>query len=228
MTSPVFQFENIKGGYGETEIIHGISGAVEAKTTLGIFGRNGVGKTTLVKLFSGTLKSTSGSMRLNGQEISSVKTHARRTQGIGYLPQTGMVFDGLTVRENLSLANSKRLVDPYLDIFPRLAERQDQLAGSMSGGERKILGFVRTMLEDTSVIILDEPSEGVQPENIQNMQTCIGRRKSEGTSFILVEQNLNMLIALSDHYLGIESGRVTHESSREEGSRDALLAVLSV
>lgn len=228
MTSPVFQFEKIKGGYGETEIIHGISGAVEAGQTLGIFGRNGVGKTTLVKLLSGTLKSTSGSVNHKGQEISSLKGHARRTHGIGYLPQTGMVFDGLTVRENLSLANSKRSIDPYFDLFPRLAERQDQLAGSMSGGERKILGFVRTMLEDTSVIILDEPSEGVQPENILNMQTCIDRRKSEGAAFILVEQNLTMLIALSDQYLGIESGRVTYENTKEESSRDELLVVLSV
>ena len=91
MTNPAFQFENIKGGYGETEIIHGISGTVEAGQTLGIFGRNGVGKTTLVKLFSGALKSTSGSVSHNGREVSSLKAHARRMQGIGYLPQTGMV-----------------------------------------------------------------------------------------------------------------------------------------
>lgn len=228
MTGSAFEFENIKGGYGETEIVHGISGTIEAKQTLGIFGRNGVGKTTLVKLLSGVLKPTSGSVRHNGKEISSLKGHARRVRGIGYLPQTGMVFDGLTVRENLSLANSKRSIDPYFDLFPRLAERQNQLAGLMSGGERKILGFVRTMLEETSVIILDEPSEGVQPENIQNMQTCIKRRKCEGTSFILVEQNLNMLIALTDLYLGIESGRVTFENAKEDSNRAKLLAVLSV
>ena len=228
MTHPAFRFEKLKGGYGGSEIIHGISGAVDAKQTLGIFGRNGVGKTTLVKLVSGILKPSSGSVSHKGREISSLKAHARRRQGIGYLPQTGMVFDALTVRENLSLAHSRQSIDPCLELFPMLAERQDQLAGSMSGGERKILGFARTMLEDTSVVILDEPSEGVQPENIVNMQIYIDRRKSQGTAFILVEQNLNMLIALSDSFLGMESGRVIYEGVREASSRDELLAVLSV
>lgn len=228
MTKPAFTFNNLSGGYGDTQIIFEVSGALKSGEVLGIFGRNGVGKTTLARLLAGALPIRSGSLQLSGDELTSLSSYQRRRCGIGYMPQTGMVFDNLTVRENLSLAKAVRPVEEYFEAFPRLAERQNQLSGSMSGGERKILSFVRTMLEDTSTIILDEPSEGVQPENIERMQKCILERKSAGTLFVLVEQNLTMLSGVTDLYLGLESGRMVFEGTKEHVTRDDLVKVLSV
>lgn len=224
----MLSFSDLSGGYSDTQIIFHISGSVSKGEILGVFGRNGVGKTTLSKLLVGALPLSSGSVRLDDKDVSLDSNHQRRRIGIGYMPQTGMVFDNLTVSENLSLAKPTRSAEPYLETFPRLAERQDQLAGSMSGGERKILSFVRTMLEDTAVIVLDEPSEGVQPENIRKMQKCINDRKVEDTSFVLVEQNLEMLLGIADSYLGVESGRVVFEGDKKTTSRSDILDVLSV
>lgn len=228
MTVPLLQFENIVGGYGDTEIISGISGSVYSGHVLGVFGRNGVGKTTLSKLLAGALPLFSGSVILKGTPLSHHASYVRRRYGVGYMPQTSMVFDSLTVQENLSLARSTQEIDDYLAAFPRLSERMNQLAGSMSGGERKILAFVRTMLEDTSVIILDEPTEGVQPENIDKMRECIAHRQQQGTAFVLVEQNMEMLMTTANGYLGIDSGRTVFTGDRESTHRDEILSILSV
>lgn len=228
MTDCLFHFNDIKCGYGDTEILHGISGRVKKGETLGVFGRNGVGKTTLARVLMGEIPIISGSISLNRTMIGRKRSFARRRDGMSYMPQTGMVFDNLTVRENLSLANSTTSHDTYYDIFPRLAERLDQQAGSMSGGERKILSFVRVMLEETNMVILDEPTEGVQPENIENMQHCIVEKQKAGCSFILIEQNLSMLLAIADNYLGIESGVMSFEGDRDNCHRDDILNVLSI
>jgi ABC-type branched-subunit amino acid transport system ATPase component len=226
MTPALLEFKNISGGYADIEILWGISGNVGAGKVLGIFGRNGVGKTTLARMLSGSLLNSRGVITLNGQDVSRLEAFDRRRLGLSYMPQTAMVFDNLTVKENLLLAKSSKPVDAYFDLFPRLRERQEQLAGSMSGGERKILSFVRTMLEETNVIILDEPSEGVQPENIAHMKTCIARRRDEGHAIILIEQNLNMLTSLADSFMGLDSGRVVFESANCDTQRAVLLKVM--
>ena len=228
MTELVLEFKDIKCGYGDTEILHGVSGGVKKGEILGVFGRNGVGKTTLSRALIGEIPVQSGEVKLAGKSVKTTQTHMRRRRGMSYMAQTGMVFDNLTVRENLSLANSKGAPDRYFERFPRLAQRLDQQAGSMSGGERKILAFVRVMLEETNVAILDEPSEGVQAENIENMQSCIFEKQKSGCAFILIEQNLTMLMALADHYLGLDSGQCVFEANRSECEREDLLSVLSV
>ncbi len=228
MTGSQLGFSEIKCGYGDTQIIHGISGRVNAGETLGVFGRNGVGKTTLARTLVGEIPLSAGAVSLRNDDIGKQLPYERRRMGLSYMPQTGLVFDNLTVRENLSLANSSLSPETYFEIFPRLGERLDQPAGSMSGGERKILSFVRVMLEEAQVIVLDEPSEGVQPENIECMQQCILARQSLGCSFILIEQNLSMLMTLSSTLLGLESGRVVFESERNTCDRSDLLSVLSL
>lgn len=229
MTDFSLIFDGVSCGYGDTEILRNISGQIDQGQTLGIFGRNGVGKTTFARALAGELPLFSGQVKINGRTIDKVKTHARRRLGIGYMPQTGMVFDNLTVRENLSLSDgSNQEMEKYFAIFPRLGERLNQKAGAMSGGERKILSFTRAMLENTKVIILDEPSEGVQPENIENMQNCILEKQNSGVSFVLIEQNLNMLMALANQYIGLDSGHVVYEATSEECSREDILSILTV
>ncbi|MEP4196815.1 MAG: ATP-binding cassette domain-containing protein [Aliishimia sp.] len=224
----LLEIKNLTGGYGDTNVIFNLSTRVEAGQVLGVFGRNGVGKTTLARLIQGSLNPASGNLVLQGKEIAGLKAHKRRAIGIGYMPQTNMVFNDLTVLENLSIGKPSRPLEPYFDRFPRLAERLDQPAGTMSGGERKILAFVRTMVEDTNMIILDEPSEGVQPENIGLMAQCLRERVDAGAGAFLCEQNLNFLTEVADHYLGIDSGKAIMDCKAADISPDEVRSALSL
>jgi ABC-type branched-subunit amino acid transport system ATPase component len=221
-------FENLTGGYGDTLVVFDISATVYAGQALGVFGRNGVGKTTLARLLQGSLQAKSGTISIDTRSVEQSPSFARRQRGLGYMPQTGMVFDDLTVRENLSLGTNNGEVEDYFDLFPTLAERLDQKAGSMSGGERKILAFVRAMLEDTRIVILDEPSEGVQPENISRMEWCLKDRKKHGGSIILIEQNLSLLTSVTDDLLGLDSGRTVLQKPLSATTREQMLEVLSI
>jgi urea transport system ATP-binding protein len=222
----LMSFQNIQGGYQDTRIIENISGSLGQGQVLGVFGRNGVGKTTLARLLNGTLPLENGQISVSGKRIDHLPSHNRRAAGIGYFSQSEGVFHDLSVRENLHLISNSISPEIYFEHFPRLQERLDQRAGLMSGGERKILGFVRAMLEDTRVVILDEPSEGVQPENIHRMATLINEEKSKGRSFILIEQNLEMLLQVADHYLGMDGGAVVLSKDAAKTSKDDMLKIL--
>ncbi|XXK32244.1 ABC transporter ATP-binding protein [Rhodobacteraceae bacterium nBUS_24] len=224
----LLEIENLTGGYQDTNVLFDISVKIGAGSLLGVLGRNGVGKTTFARLVQGGIKASHGDIRLDGQPMLNKPAHARRRMGVGYMPQTAMVFDDLTVLENLSLYPNKKSLDYYFDLFPRLSERLNQPAGTMSGGERKILSFVRTMIEDTKLIILDEPTEGVQPETINLMADCLRERVAEGAAVLLCEQNLNLLSEVSDWFLGLDSGRVIMTGSADTTDRDDLNAVLSL
>ncbi|MCE8522025.1 ATP-binding cassette domain-containing protein [Ruegeria pomeroyi] len=224
----LLEIDTLTGGYRDTKVLFDVSAHIEAGSVLGVFGRNGVGKTTLARLVQGGLHPVHGDIRLNGRSVGDLPAHARRGQGIGYMPQTSMVFDDLTVRENLTLGNAREETETYFDRFPRLAERLDQPAGTMSGGERKILAFVRTMIEDTQVIILDEPSEGVQPENIDHMAECLKERALAGAGILLCEQNLSFLTGVSNWFLGLDAGRVVLNKLASEVPTSELRSILSL
>lgn len=224
----VLEIDKLTGGYGDTNVVFDLSAQITAGQVLGVFGRNGVGKTTLARLIQGSLKPAAGRLVLDGEEISGLKAYQHRAKGISYMPQTDMVFNDLTVWENLQVGQTAHPYEPYFDLFPRLAARRDQPAGTMSGGERKILAFVRTMIEGTKVIILDEPSEGVQPENIELMAACLRERVTAGAGVFLCEQNLSFLTGISDHYLGIDAGKVIIDRSAKDITPDEVRAALSL
>lgn len=226
--SVLLEIEGLTGGYGDTNVVFDVSTRIVAGQVLGVFGRNGVGKTTMARLIQGSLTPSAGAMRLRGADITSLKAHQRRAKGIGYMPQTSMVFDDLTVWQNLTIGTNAASPERYFEQFPRLGERRDQLAGTMSGGERKILAFVRTMIEGTDIIVLDEPSEGVQPENIAHMATCLRNRVNEGAGVLLCEQNLTFLTGISDHYLGLDAGKQIMQSPADEVSQDEIRSVMSL
>jgi branched-chain amino acid transport system ATP-binding protein len=224
-------FENLAGGYGSTTIVRDLSGAAAVREVLCILGRNGVGKTTLMKLLTGYLPCTRGRVVFDGAAITALDPAARRRAGMTYCPQERPVFDDLSVRDNLTLMRESRKLAPfrrYFDRFPILERRLNQHAGTLSGGEKKMLSFVRGLAEDQPVILLDEPSEGVQWENILHMDALIAEKKAAGAALIVVEQNLAFAERIADRYLIMDQGRAMLEGSRAEIERSHVLAHLHV
>ncbi len=231
MSAPRLAFDNVTGGYGSTTIVRELTGAVAAGEVLCVLGRNGVGKSTLMKLLCGYLRCRSGRVLLEGQPINGFDPAMRRRLGITYCPQERPVFDDLSVRDNLTLMRANRQLAPfrrYFDRFPILERRLTQHAGTLSGGEKKILSFVRGLAEDQPLLLLDEPSEGVQWENILHMEASIAEKKTAGTAFIVVEQNLAFAERIADSYLIMDQGRAMLQGARAVIDRSRILAHLHV
>ena len=227
-----FVFDHVACGYGDTLVLRGVSGRVAPGGVLGILGRNGVGKTTLLRALAGFLPLSSGRVQWQGRDLQSVPPHARLASGIAYAPQEEVVFAELSVQENLWLHLAERQGDRYAQLlaqFPRLAERMAQRAGSLSGGERKLLSFTRTLGLRAELSLLDEPTEGVQPENIDRMATLLRQRCDEaGAAFIVVEQNLSFLMSVADDVLVLDHGDCVLQGPLASFGREALEAHLVV
>lgn len=203
-------FSDLVCGYGDTMVVRGVGGQVGRGQVLGVLGRNGVGKTTLVRALTGFLPVREGVVAWKGDNLAGVPPHARLQKGIACAPQENAVFGDLSVEENLWLHRPSRdlgAYETYFRQFPRIRERLAQRAGSLSGGERKLLSFVRTLGAGVELSILDEPTEGVQPENIDRMAACVNQRRGQGASFLIVEQNLSFLEAVADEVLVLDHGQ---------------------
>jgi ABC-type branched-subunit amino acid transport system ATPase component len=231
MSTARLQFEGVAGGYGDVVVLREVSGAVAAGEVLCVIGRNGVGKSTLLKLLSGELPCRKGSVRFEGRALAAVEPSDRRALGISYCPQDRPVFDDLSLRDNLTLMRADPGLDDFAPLFahfPILERRLEQHAGTLSGGEKKLLSFVRGLSEAPALLLLDEPSEGVQWENITRMATLIGAAKAAGTALVVVEQNLAFAELIADRYLVLEQGRVALEGPQGEIGREQLLLHLHV
>jgi len=224
-------FDALAGGYGGVDVVRGVSGAVAAGEVLCVIGRNGVGKSTLLKMLFGEIACRTGTVRFEGRAIEHVEPARRRALGISYCPQERPVFDDLSVRDNLTLMRADRGLAAFAPLFARfpiLERRLEQHAATLSGGEKKILSFVRGLSEAQPLLLLDEPSEGVQWENIVHMAALIEAAKAAGTAFVVVEQNLAFAELIADRYLVMEHGRVALAGARGEIGRAQLLAHLHV
>jgi branched-chain amino acid transport system ATP-binding protein len=231
MNAARLAFHDVTGGYGDIDVVRAVSGQVMAGEVLCVIGRNGVGKSTLLKLLFGQLPCRAGRIEFDGQAIEQVEASQRRRLGLSYCPQERSVFDELSVRDNLTLMRSDRRLDavePLFERFSILKRRLGQHAGTLSGGEKKILSFVRGLSEAQPLLLLDEPSEGVQWENIEHIAAAIAQAKAQGRSFVVVEQNLAFAELIADRYLVIEQGRAVRDGGRGEITREQLLAHLHV
>src|SRR5882672_5557462 len=201
--------------YGESHVLHGVSFALDAGKVLALLGRNGAGKTTCMSSIIGFLRPRSGEIRLFGEAISRLAPEAIARKGVGFVPQGRRIFHTLTVRENLVVSRQSRsgIANPWtlervVGLFPRLRERLQQVAGSLSGGEQQMLAIGRALMGNPRVLLMDEPSEGLAPLIVAEVGRTIARLKRQGQSILLVEQNIKLAFSLADDVVILNTGRV--------------------
>ena len=198
--------------YGDSHVLHSIDFVLKEKQVLALLGRNGAGKTTCMNTIIGWLRPRGGDIRLFGEPIARLSPEAIARKGVGLVPQGRRVFPKLTVQENLSVAFQKRdsrwSIGRVFDLFPRLSERKQQYAGSLSGGEQQMLAIGRALMGNPRVLLMDEPSEGLAPIIVAEVGRTIARLKAEGQSIVLVEQNVKLALELADEVAILNTGRI--------------------
>lgn len=206
--------------YEHSHILQGVDLEVKEGEIVSLIGRNGAGKTTTLKTIMGLVGKRQGSVAFRGEEVLGQPTHARFHRGLGYVPEERRIIPGLTVRENLRLglvahANRSReaqVIDRIAETFPRLKERLDQVGETLSGGEQQMLAIARAMASDPALIMLDEPSEGIMPVLVDEMFELFARLRDEGVTILLVEQNVERALKISDRAYIMDQGKVVHSS----------------
>ncbi|MCM2476010.1 ABC transporter ATP-binding protein [Rhizobium sp. CG5] len=199
--------------HDNSQTLKGMSFSLAPGEVLCLLGRNGAGKTTTLKAIMGLLKARSGSITLDGKELTTLKPHEVPKCGIGYVPQGRRLFSELTVRENLEIGlmtrkSDRKILEESLELFPRLRERMDQVSGTLSGGEQQMLATARALCIDPSVILLDEPTEGLMPSMIAAIRDVVITLRQRGKAILLVEQRVEAVLALADRICLVENGKV--------------------
>lgn len=227
--SILLNIKGLSGGYGKVPVLYAIDIHVAENEVVGILGHNGMGKSTLLKTAMGFLPASSGTMRFHGTEITRMPPSERAGMGIGYVPQGRGIFPQLSVRDNLrfawhdySGASEEEVMDAVLADFPRLVPLLEREGGALSGGEQQLLALARCLMGDPEFLLLDEPTEGIQPSIIEEMsETLLKLRQERGLAILLVEQNFDFIADLSDRVLVLERGRITGELERSDLSDQA-------
>jgi len=231
----LLSLDGVDAGYGTTTILSGIDLTVDRGEIVGVVGRNGVGKTTLLKTVVGLLQPTSGTITYDGTDVTTQSGMDRARSGIGYIPQGREIFPDLTVRENLIMGeqisedSDTLLYEEVYDYFPILEERSDQEGGTLSGGQQQMLAIARALVADPDLLLLDEPSEGIQPSITQQIAADIQSINDElDTTVLFVEQNLGVIQEMSDRCYAINRGRIVDELDRAELGEDDLAQYLAI
>ena len=212
MATEALALDAVDALYGESHVLHGVSFALGEGRVLALLGRNGAGKTTCMNTVIGFLPPRKGDVRLFGEGLARLAPDVIARRGIALVPQGRRVFPRLTVRENLVVAYQKRggtwTLERVFELFPRLKERAEQDAGSLSGGEQQMLAIGRALMGNPRVLLMDEPSEGLAPLIVAEVGRTIARLKAEGQSILLVEQNIKLAFELADDVVILNTGRV--------------------
>jgi branched-chain amino acid transport system ATP-binding protein len=220
----MLRISNLNAWYGASHAIQDINIEVAQGEIVCLIGRNGAGKTTTLKSVMGLMDKTRGSATFKGRELLGQPAHVRFALGLAYVPEERRIVQGLSVRENLRLGlvasprkkKEAELIEDIARIFPRLAERLEQEAVTMSGGEQQMLAIARAMISKADLIMLDEPSEGIMPLLVDEMFELFRAMKAQGTTVLLVEQNVELALDIADRAYVLDQGTVVHEASAKE------------
>ncbi|RTD92358.1 urea ABC transporter ATP-binding subunit UrtE [Variovorax atrisoli] len=229
----MLEVSRLNVAYGESQVIRDVSLHVAPGEAVAVMGRNGMGKTTLLKSLIGLLPARSGHIRLGGADITALPSYQRVARGLAFVPQGRMVFPFLTVEQNIlsGAANSgHRTVPDYLyRFFPVLRDMRQRKAGNLSGGQQQMLAIARALISEPKLLILDEPTEGIQPSIIKEIaQTLNVLRAERGFAIVVSEQVLSFALDLADRFLVIDRGRLVHDEARATLDQDKVRSFLTV
>jgi urea transport system ATP-binding protein len=224
---------NLDVYYGESQVIHDVSLNVGTGCSLALVGRNGMGKSTLLKAMIGMIDARSGSITLDGVELARQPSYRRVRAGLAFVPQGRMIFPQLTVEENLltglETGRYEKIPDFIYDFFPVLAEMRERRGGNLSGGQQQQIAIARALVSKPSVLILDEPTEGIQPSIVKEIaRSLTALRRELGIALLVSEQVLSFALELADRLLVIDGGRIVREADREEVDLDEVRSFLTV
>lgn len=230
MSAPILTLDNVSSGYGAAMVVRDVSLSLAPGEILAVLGKNGMGKSTLLKTIMGFVKAAGGAIRLEGDDVTHRKPHQMARSAVAYTPQEFTIFQDLTVEENLRLGvpddGQFRQRLPELEhVFPRMLERLKQRAGTLSGGEQKMLLMSRSVLSRPRVMLIDEISEGLQPTMIERMAEVLRQtRDQEGAAVLLIEQHLSFALSVADRFAVLKLGEIVEEGPAGDPSAAATLA----
>jgi branched-chain amino acid transport system ATP-binding protein len=235
----MFSIDNLQVHYGLSHVIQGVSMDAKRGEVVGIFGRNGVGKTTLMKTIAGWVTPSGGTITLDGERLDGLAPDGICRHGVGFVPEDRRIFPGLSVEENLKLGLMQRAgrsradenaeVERIYQRMPRLAERRRQAGTTLSGGEQQMLAMARVMVGRPRLALIDEPSEGLAPMIVADIFAIIEEMKAEGATILLVEQNVHVALGVADRFYAIERGAVVFTgNAKDEMDKSRLLEAIAV
>ncbi len=225
--------QGLRAGYGQSEVLHGLDFKVGAAEIVVVVGRNGMGKSTLMRTLIGMIPTKSGTVTLDGHDITALKSHQRVARGLAFVPQGRMVFPAMTVQENIETGlfvhGGRRVPPDIYTLFPVLQEMRARRGGNLSGGQQQQLAIARALATNPQVLLLDEPTEGIQPSIIQELARTLRRIRDErGLSIIASEQVLSFALDIADRVLVLEGGAVVHEDARADVDHEKVAGYLAV
>jgi branched-chain amino acid transport system ATP-binding protein len=224
----MLEVKDLNAWYGTSHILQGISLIVGKGELVCLIGRNGAGKTTTIKSIAGLMPKAKGSVKFDGVELLGLPAHARFAKGLAYVPEERRIVAGLTVRENIRLGllasplrkRESEVIDEIAETFPRLKERLDQMAITMSGGEQQMLAIARAVASRPKMVLLDEPSEGIMPVLVDEMLEYFAALKRSGVTILLVEQNVGLALKIADRAYILDQGELVYSGSAQDMLED--------
>ncbi|APR66338.1 ABC transporter ATP-binding protein [Thalassolituus oleivorans] len=229
----MFELADYGVAYGQSDVIKDMNLTLKPKEIIAVLGRNGMGKTTMMKSMIGMIPSKAGTITLNGNDLSGLQSHQRVAAGLGFVPQGRMIFSTLTVQENietgLTVTGKSTVPEDLYELFPVLLEMKDRRGGNLSGGQQQQLAIARALASNPSVLLLDEPTEGIQPSIIKEMARTLKKiRDQRNLSILVSEQVLSFALDIADRILVIEKGKIVHDVPIAEADQASIAKYLSV
>ncbi|GJD62345.1 urea ABC transporter ATP-binding subunit UrtE [Methylobacterium frigidaeris] len=231
--APMLAVTDLHAAYGQSEVLHGIDLTVAPGEIVAVMGRNGMGKSTLMRTLMGILPARGGTIRVDGHDVTALKSHQRVARGLAYVPQGRMIFSAMTVQENietgLTVTGESKVPGDLYAMFPVLLEMKGRRGGNLSGGQQQQLAIARALASRPKVLLLDEPTEGIQPSIIREMGRTLKKIRDErGLSIVVSEQVLSFALDIADRVLVIENGSIVHEDLRADVDEATVARYLSV